>query len=57
MAGWTIDGSHLTGQQKRMMFANLRKAKSMAPDQNEEGKNEELEGDQLTEVAANQLNL
>ena len=45
MAGWTIENSHLSGQQKRMMYANLRKTKSMAPDPNEEFKNEEFEED------------
>jgi hypothetical protein len=40
-----------------MLFASLRKTKSMAPDPNEEFKNEEFEGDQLGDAAANQLNL
>lgn len=56
-AGWTIDTSHLTGNQKRMMFANLRKAKSMAPDPNEESKEPEGGEAQLADAAANQLNL
>ena len=40
-----------------MMFANIRKAKSIAPDPNEELKDEDFEGDQLADSAANQLNL
>ena len=40
-----------------MMIASLRKAKSIAPDQNEEFKDEDYEGDQLADATANQLNL
>ena len=39
------------------MFANVRKVKSMAPDPNEEQKNEDYENDQMTDQVANQLNL
>jgi hypothetical protein len=57
MPGWISDGNQSKGEQKRMMFANLRKAKSIAPDPNEELKDEDFEGDQLADSAANQLNL
>ena len=53
MAGWTLENNQLSGNQKRMLFASLRKAKSMAPDPNEELKAEDFEGDQLADAAAN----
>jgi hypothetical protein len=40
-----------------MTHSIVRRVKSMAPDPNEEQKNEDFEGDQLADAASNQLNL